>query len=104
MQRLYTRYPFSAAAEIVDSSGAKMRVRVTNISFGGCRLVDNGGLPVGMRTTMRIQEPDQFEATATVVHSNASEMGVMFNDIRPASLLILQKWINQTTEKSTSPA
>jgi hypothetical protein len=28
----------------------------------------------------------------------------MIKDMSPASLLILQKWINQTTEKSTSPA
>jgi PilZ domain len=43
--RLYTRYPFTAEAKI-SSSGAVMPARVTNISFGGCRLLTNGRVPV----------------------------------------------------------
>jgi hypothetical protein len=90
--RLYTRYDFSAAAEII-SSGAEMRSRVTNISFGGCRLLTNGKLPIGAQVTVKIHTPtDHFEATAQVVHSTPSDAGVMFGNIAPQSLLVLRKW------------
>lgn len=96
--RLYTRYPFSAAAEIV-SSGAQMPSLVVNISFGGCRLLSERPLPVGTAITLTIRTPtDAFEATAKVAYSSKSDAGVMFDKVSPQSLLVLRKWISAASE------
>lgn len=101
--RLYTRYPFTAEAEI-NSSGAVMPARVTNISFGGCRLLTNGRVPVGDALTIKIHTPtDSFEATTKVVHSTENEAGVIFDQVSPQSLFVLQKWIRAAQSASTVP-
>jgi hypothetical protein len=92
--RLYTRYAFEAHAEIITSD-AELPSRVTNISFGGCRLLTNGLLPTGATITIKIRTPtDSFAATAKVMHSTANDVGVMFDKIGPEFLSVLQKWIN----------
>jgi hypothetical protein len=99
-ERLYTRYAFSAAGEILDSSGTGMRSAVTNISYGGCRLLTQTQLPLGAAITVKIQTAtEQFEATARVVHSTPSDAGVMFGDIAAASLFVLRKWIDAASEE-----
>ena len=73
-----------------------MRSRVTNISFGGCRLLTNGRLPFGAEIIVRIHtSTDHFEASATVVQSTASDAGVMFGKFTPQSLFALRKWISE---------
>ena len=99
-ERLYTRYPFSAAGEIVDASGAGMRSAVTNISYGGCRLLTQTQLPLGAAITVRIRTAtDQFEAAAKVVHSTPGAVGLMFGDIAAQSLFVLRKWIDTAKEE-----
>jgi PilZ domain len=99
-ERLYTRYPFSAAGEVVDGSGAGMPSAVTNISYGGCRLLTQKQLPLGAAITVRIQTvAEQFEATAKVVHSAPGEAGVMFGNIAAQSLFVLRKWIDAASEE-----
>jgi hypothetical protein len=100
---LYTRYPFTAEAKI-SSSAAVMLARVTNISFGGCRLLTDGRVPVGDALTITINSPnDSFEATTKVVHSTENEAGVIFDEISPQSLFVLQKWISAAKLASTVP-
>ena len=100
--RLYTRYPFSAAAEIA-SSGAQLPSRVMNISFGGCRLSCERPLPVGTAIAVTIRtSTDTFEATAKVAYSSQNDVGVMFDAVSPRSLLILRKWISKLREGQTS--
>jgi len=97
-ERLYTRYPFSAAGEIVSGSGAGMRSAVTNISYGGCRLLTQTQLPLGAAITVKIHTPtEQFEAAAKVVHSTPTDAGLMFGDIAAQSLFVLRKWIDAAT-------
>jgi hypothetical protein len=92
--RLYTRYAFDAHAEIITSE-AELPSRVTNISFGGCRLLTNALLPSGATIAIKIRTPtDSFAATAKVIHSTANDVGVMFDQISPESLLVLQKLID----------
>lgn len=99
-ERLYTRYPFAAEGEIVDGSGAGTPSAVTNISYGGCRLLTQRQLPLGAAITVKIQkETEQFEAAANVVHSTPSEAGVMFGDIAARSLFVLGKWIEVASEE-----
>jgi hypothetical protein len=93
-QRLYTRYAFSAHAVIIDNSGAEIPGHVTNISFGGCRLFAIGQFPLGTEVTIKFHKStDYFEATATVAHSAATDVGVIFGNFREFSLLVLRKWI-----------
>jgi hypothetical protein len=100
-KRLYTRYIFTADAEI-GISGVATSAKVMNISFGGCRLLINGYLEVGAAITIKIRTlSDSFEATAKVVHVAEHEAGVMFDKFTPLSLFVLQKWINAA--KSAPP-
>ena len=102
--RLYERYNFAATAEIIDGSGAHFPSQATNISFGGCRLVTNGRLPIGASVTIKIRTaPDDFEAPAQVVHSTASDAGVMFGKFTAQSLFVLEKWINEAKSATTAP-
>jgi hypothetical protein len=102
--RLYTRYPFSAAAEIVHGSGAQMPSRVTNISFGGCRLMANGRFPINADVQVKIQSfGDYFESPAQVVHSTATDLGVMFRNIGPGSFNVLHKWISGVRPPTPDP-
>lgn len=99
-ERLYTRYPFSANGEILDESGVGQRGAVTNISYGGCRLLIRRQLPLGASITVKIQtNTDQFEAAAKVVHSTPDAAGLMFGDIAAQSLFVLRKWIDAATEE-----
>ena len=102
--RLYTRYAFSAVAEIVDTSGAQMPSRVSNISFGGCRLLSSGKLRVGAEVKVKVHlAADDFEAPAQVVHSTATETGVMFHNIGPAFLNVLHRWISAARAATEMP-
>ena len=97
-ERLYTRFPFSAAGEVVDGPSAGMRGAITNISYGGCRLLTSTQLPLGAAITVKIQTAsEQFEAAAKVVHSTPSDAGLMFGDIAAQSLFVLRKWIDAAT-------
>ena len=95
--RLYTRYPFSAAAEIIDGSGAQMPSGVINIGFGGGRLLASGRLPIRAEVTVKIHTPtDYFETQAEVIHSSATDVGVAFHSISPMFFSILSRWISTT--------
>ncbi|HYL84508.1 MAG TPA: PilZ domain-containing protein [Candidatus Angelobacter sp.] len=99
-ERLYTRYPFSAVGEVVDDSGTGVGTAVTNISYGGCRLLLQKQLPLGATITVKIRTAtEQFEAAAKVVHSTPSDAGLMFGDIAAQSLFVLRKWIEAAGEK-----
>lgn len=95
VNRLYTRYPFSAAAEIIDNSGAQMPSRVTNIGFGGCRLIATGRLSIGAEVTVKIRtSTEYFESTAAVIHSTATDLGVMFHNVGAVYFTALRRWIS----------
>ena len=97
--RLCTRYAFAAAATIIDSGGLETPAQVTNISVGGCRLSTNARVSVGASVVIKIQvATDCFEARANVVHRAEDSVGVMFHNESPESLLVLNKWIQQTSE------
>ena len=99
-ERLYARYSFSAAAEIDDGSGAGASASVTNISYGGCRLLTQKQLPIGSGITVRIRTATRhFEATAKVVHSTPADAGLMFGRIDPPSLLTLREWVEAATQQ-----
>ena len=93
-ERAYQRYSFSAPAEITVGSGAPAHAEVTNISYGGCRVLTGVRLPVASPVFLKVQsQTDTFEARAKVMHCTGNDMGLMFGDISPQSLFVLQRWI-----------
>jgi len=103
-ERLYTRYPFSAAAELIDRSGAQMPSRVTNISFGGCRLIATGRLALGAEVAVKIHTlSDYFEAPAVVIHSTATDLGVMLHNVSPVYFTVLRRWIGAISSATPKP-
>ena len=96
LRRLYERYDFSASAMISDASSAETPARVSNISYGGCRLLTNASFPIEAEVTVKIRTADaEFEAPAKVVHSTENAAGVMFVKFTPEALFVLQKWIQE---------
>ena len=94
-RRRVPRYAFSAVGEVIDGSGAEMRTRVADISLGGCRLLANGKLPVGMTVTVKIHTSSEyFESSAKVMYSTPNDMGVMFQNVDHVFFPVLHKWIH----------
>lgn len=95
-RRRAPRYPFVASAEIIeDTSGAKMSVRVSELSLNGCYLDLNNPLPVGTVLMVKIfTASDFFEAPGTVVYSHPNlGMGVEFQEVKVFFQSVLKKWL-----------
>jgi hypothetical protein len=93
------RYPFSAPAEvIVEASGANLLCRVKELSLYGCYLDSSVPLGVKAQVLLKIYGPhDYFEATATVIYTHPTlGMGLVFREVRPSFVPILQKWLLQS--------
>src|SRR6266849_6004615 len=70
-RRIHPRYEFIAAVEVVAAeSGARIEMRVRDLSQQGCYVDTNDALPLGTVTDIRIIKGAQlFEARARVVYS-----------------------------------
>jgi PilZ domain len=95
LKRRHERYDeFSASAVITDSSGAQVPALVSDISPGGCRLMANRTFPIAAEVRIRILgDNGDLEGLATVVHSSDAGTGVMFGNLTPDALFVLQKWL-----------
>ena len=102
-RRRTPRYAFSASAEVIDSSGAVIRSRVSDISVSGCHLIVNRCLAVGAEVKVRIHTPtDHFQTWAMVVHSTPTDMGLVFHSTDPTFLTVLQEWISAARSAEAS--
>ncbi len=102
-RRTHPRYEFTAAAEIVAAeTGARIAMRVRDMSQQGCYVDTSDALPLGTVTDMRITKGAQlFEARARVVYSRATKgMGLVFTAIEPERLRILETWLTESRETS----
>jgi PilZ domain len=102
-RRTHPRYEFTAAAEIVAAeTGARIAMRVRDMSQQGCYVDTSDVLPLGTVTYMRITKGAQlFEARARVVYSRATKgMGLVFTAIEPERLRILETWLTESRETS----
>jgi len=72
------------------------------LSQQGCYVDTNSALPLGTVTDIRITKGAQlFEAHGRVVYSRASKgMGLVFTDIEPGQLGILETWLAESRETS----
>jgi len=96
------RYPFSAPSEIiVESSLAKILCRVRELSLYGCYLDTCVPLGLQSRALLKIYGPHEyFEANATVIYTHPLQgMGMVFREIKPAFVNILQKWLLESMRK-----
>lgn len=101
-RRRAPRYPFVATAEIVElSSGARMIVRVTELSLFGCYIDMPQPLPSGSHVFVKIYtRTDLFEAEATVVYTQPNlGVGLAFRDVSPLFLPTLKKWLHETMKE-----
>jgi hypothetical protein len=101
-----TRYGFSAVAEIMDrQSGARMAVRIADISWDGCYADALNVFPAGAQVIVLIRHGDlEFKTTATVIYALPSMgMGIRFKDMAPEMRPILQKWIAEAQGEFSMP-
>ncbi|HKV62991.1 MAG TPA: PilZ domain-containing protein [Candidatus Acidoferrum sp.] len=102
-RRTHPRYEFIASAEIVAAeSGARIAMRVRDLSQQGCYVDTSDALPLGTVTDVRITKGAQrFEARARVVYSRvATGMGLMFTAVAPEHLQTLDSWLAESRETS----
>jgi hypothetical protein len=102
-RRIYPRYEFSAAAEVVPTeSGPLLETRVRDLSQQGCYVDTGDALPLGTVTDVRIKKGKQlFAASARVVYSRAGKgMGLVFTSIDAERAQILDTWLTESRETS----
>jgi hypothetical protein len=95
------RYPFKAPAEIiVESSGAKIIARVTDLSLRGCYLDTSTPLSPDTPILVKIHGREYFEAHSIVVHAHPLlGMGVAFRKINITCQSVLHKWLLEAMTK-----
>jgi hypothetical protein len=95
MEQQVPRYPFSAPAEVVvQSSGAKIIARVTELSLHGCYIDTSTPLSPETRALLKIYGAEYFEALSTVIYAHPLlGMGIGFRRINLACEGILNKWL-----------
>lgn len=95
-RRRTPRFPFVAAAEIIDtSSGASIPARISELSLHGCYVDMTNPLPVGTSVVVKIHSGGRhLEASGKVVYSVANlGFGVSFHEISVHSLIVLKEWL-----------
>lgn len=104
-RRNHPRYPWTAAAEIVDTrSGARINGRTADIGRGGCYVDTLSPLPAGTMVKIRLSKESQsFVAQAKVAYAMPGfGMGLMFTSAEPEQLWVLEKWIAELGGPSAS--
>lgn len=97
-RRQSCRYPFTAAAEVVElRSQTRLIGRSSDLGSGGCYIDTLAPIAVGTVVRVRLEHGErQFEAVATVSYAHLSMgMGLAFTQINPESQALLQKWVGE---------
>lgn len=102
--RTTARFPFTAPAEISRDGKVGIGARVKEISLYGCYLDFSEPYPVGTDVVLKIfSESAFFEASAKVIYANpALGMAVVFRDLKPQYMRVLQKWLLAAMQKNQS--
>jgi hypothetical protein len=102
-RRTHPRYAFTAAVEIVaDEPGARLKMRVRDLSQQGCYVDTDSPFALGTATDVRITKgAESFEARARVVYNQPGKgMGLMFTAVESEQLGTLNTWIAESREIS----
>jgi hypothetical protein len=106
-RRRAVRYPFTAAAEIVDlRSQTRVSGRSSDLGLGGCYIDILSPLGVGTAVRVRLErEQHVFEAMATVTYAQVSMgMGLSFTEVKPEHQAVLRAWVaGQCSEELHEP-
>jgi len=95
-RRRAVRYPFTAAAEIIDlSSHARVTGRSSDLGLGGCYIDILSPFALGSAVLVRLErEKKVFEAMAKVMYAQHSMgMGLAFIEVKPEHQAVLQAWV-----------
>jgi hypothetical protein len=95
-RRRVDRYPFTAAADVVDlRSETRVSGRSSDLGLGGCYIDILSPFGAGSAVTVRLQREEHvFEAKATVTYSQvAMGMGLAFTEVKPEHLAVLRAWV-----------
>ena len=109
-RRRSERFPFSAVAEVMDRrSGARMPVRIADISRDGCYADALNVFSAGTQVIISIRHGAlEFKTTATVAYALPSMgMGLQFGETTPEMRSVLDGWIAEArgeTATSFGPA
>jgi hypothetical protein len=96
-RRASPRFPFTAAAEVVDTkTRTRMNARVSDLSRDGCYVDTNAPFPIQTKIRIRMTSGTKtFETLGTIVYSLPNMgMGISFTQTAPDHAAILNKWIN----------
>jgi hypothetical protein len=95
-RRQAIRYPFTAAAEIIElSSQTRVIGRTSDLGLTGCYVDTLTSLPVGAIVRIRMDRDLRvFEALGTVIYAALSMgMGLTFTKIKPEHQAVLEAWM-----------
>jgi len=95
-RRRAVRYPFTAAAEIIDlSSHVRVTGRSSDLGLGGCYIDILSPFALGSAVLVRLErEKKVFEAMAKVMYAQHSMgMGLAFTEVKPEYQAVLQGWV-----------
>ena len=95
-RRSAQRFPFTAAAEVIDlQSKARVAGRTSDLGLGGCYIDTPAPLAVGARVQIRLEQGKrEFEAAGAVTYALVSMgMGLAFTEIKPEFKAVLKGWI-----------
>jgi PilZ domain len=101
--RCAEKYAFPAAAE-VEHSAVVRKARVRDLRIHGCYLAMPDPFSESALVLVKIRTRTEFfQADATVAHSTfGAGMGVMFNEVSPPFLIVLQRWLSEATGIGTA--
>jgi hypothetical protein len=95
-RRSSPRYALTAIAELMDRrSGARMAVRISDVSRDGCYADALNVFPSRTKVIVSIRHAEvEFKAMATVVYALPTlGMGIHFENVAPEMRPIMEKWI-----------
>ncbi len=95
-RRTALRYPFSAAAEVIElPAGPRLSARTNDLGLEGCYIDTIHPFPVGSRVRVRIHKGKQvFDAQGKVKYCQPGlGMGIGFGELRPDQSSVLVEWL-----------
>jgi len=95
-RRRSPRHALTAIAELMDRrSGARIAVRISDVSQDGCYAGALSVFPPGTKVIVSIRHAEfEFKAMARVVYALPTMgMGIHFEDVAPEMSRIMERWI-----------
>lgn len=100
-RRFSVRYPFAAAAEILDlKSGTRLSGVTSDLSLGGCFVCTHRSLEIGARIHLTLKYKKQsviMLATVRVVKPGLG-VGLQAQELDSSSIGIFLRWIDDLRE------